>query len=343
MAEMHETRVSFSTVARWVAMVIASALITFAGPIACGGDDDGGGGGDPDAQVSDQPDAGPAGVDSGGGGTPDSAVAPAAPDRLWIVPWTAEICPGKLLALKATAIYEEEGGGETHLDITSWVNWSSDDETVATVDDSGMVHGEATGTTVITGEYEGASDTVDLTVIVDEIGGVMIEPGIASVAAGLEVNFTARLVTNCGNIADNVTDTATWGSNNTNVADLTSPGTFKTALQGSTTITVSAEGYNNSAVLTVTPAIPVTLVVTPPTITLAPTETANLTATVTFSDDSQEDVTADAQWTSFVPAIVEVTAPGEIKGVAVGGTEVFANYSANGESADGHAAVTVTE
>ncbi len=344
MAEMQETRISFSKVARWAAMVIASALITFAGPIGCGGDDEGGGDDDvPDAAVSNPPDADTSTVDGGGTPTPDAATPPPAPDRLWIVPWEAEICPGKNLELKARGIYEEEDGGETQLDITPWVNWTSSDEDVATVDSEGVVHGEASGDTVITGEYEGASDTTDITVIVDEVGGLMIEPPVATVAAGLEVEFQAHLVTQCGNLGDNVTDTATWGANNPNVAELVSPGTFDTKIQGSTTITAAAQGYDNGINLTVTHAVPVSLVVEPSSVTLAATETANLTATVTWSNDDEDDITDEAQWTSFMPSIVEVINPGEIQGVAAGGTEVFANYSAYGESAEGNAAVTVTE
>jgi len=344
MCEQHDTRVSFSSVGKWFAMVVATALITFAGPVGCGGDDDGGDDDVPDSAVGDPPDAAPS-PDGGSNPTPDAAPVepPPPPDRLWVVPWEAAICPGQELELTATAIYEESGGGETHLVITEWVTWTTLPEGIATVDEVGLLEGVASGTTVVTGTYEGESDTLDLTVIGDDVGGIIVQPPTASVAAGLSVDFTATLVTNCGNFGDDVTATAEWTSSVTSVADLTAPGTFLSALQGGTTIRAIAQGHQDTSTLSVTPAVPVTLVVDPATVTLAPTETATLTATVTFSDDSQEDVTADAQWTSMLPAFVEVTGPGEIKGVAVGGTELHAAYSANGESAEGICAVTVTE
>ena len=111
----------------------------------------------------------------------------------------------------------------------------------------------------------------------------------------------------------------------------------------STTISVSAEGYDTEIGLSVTHAIPMSVAVDPPSVHLTPDQTTHLTATLTWSDDREEEVTDDAQWTSGVPSIVEVLGPGEIHGGAVGGTEVFASYSAHGASANGKASVTVTE
>lgn len=49
-------------------------------------------------------------------------------------------------------------------DVTAAADYSSDDENVATVNSSGLVTAVATGSAIITAEYEGETDTCAVTV-----------------------------------------------------------------------------------------------------------------------------------------------------------------------------------
>ncbi len=307
--------------------------------IGCGSD--GASGADDDVDGGDQvvADAGP-GDDGASVSPPDAGDPPPLPDRVWVVPWEADICPGKRLQLKATGIYESDDG-ETQLDITAWVTWSSDAPTVISISDGGEALGLDPGDATITATYGSASDTADLTVVPDQVAGLLIQPASVTVAAGLTQEFTAHLVTECGNLAEDVTATATWGSTVPGVADVVSPGQYETGMQGSATITASAEGYNSTAAIVVSAAVPVSLTIEPSLVTLAQDETADLTATVTLTDDQQVDVTDAATWTSVFPTIVEVVAPGQISGVTHGGTEVKATYEEGGVSVTGVCGATV--
>jgi hypothetical protein len=90
----------------------------------------------------------------GDGGTPP----PVASDVM-VSPATIYVTEGEQAQAQATVL---DGNGSAIHDVT--VTWSSDDETVATVDQGGMVTGQAAGTTVIRAAYNGIQGTADVTV-----------------------------------------------------------------------------------------------------------------------------------------------------------------------------------
>lgn len=57
-----------------------------------------------------------------------------------------------------------------------------------------------------------------------------------------------------------------------------------------------------------------------------PGDTGQLTATVTFSDNTSRDVTADASWTRIPGSAVEITGPGLIRATAYGLANVSATH-----------------
>ena len=340
---MVETLARFSAAAsRQLLALVTISLLIASTSFGCGSDGDDDNPSDVDAGGAVDDSDGGAGVDDSDGGvaTVDAGPPPAPPDRLWVVPWEADICPGQRLQLSATGIYEGEDE-ETHLDLTAFVTWTSGDGEVVTVDAGGQVTGVASGGAVITATYGEVFDSADLTIVADEVAGLIIAPPTAAVAAGRDQIFAAKLVTTCGNFASDVTASATWGSTVPSVATLVEPGHFETALQGSATITASAEGFSNTAAIAVSAAVPVSLSIDPSLLTIGPEETVTLSATVTLTDDQTVDVTADATWTSALPYIVEVVSPGEITGVSSGGTEVKASYTAGGVTVWGVCGTTV--
>ena len=67
--------------------------------------------------------------------------------------------------------------------------------------------------------------------------------------------------------------------------------------------------------------------------------TANLTATAHYSDDSTDDVTSDASWSSSDEAVATVSSSGLVSAVAAGTATVTASYQGQTGTSD----ITVTE
>lgn len=65
-------------------------------------------------------------------------------------------------------------------DVTDSATWSSSDDSVATVDASGLVTAVATGSCTVSGEYSGVSDSSEITVT-DPAESVSVTPDSASV------------------------------------------------------------------------------------------------------------------------------------------------------------------
>jgi RHS repeat-associated protein/uncharacterized repeat protein (TIGR01451 family) len=97
---------------------------------------------------------------------------------------------------------------------------------------------------------------------------------------------------------------------------------------------------NNSATVTTTVQNAVTLSsvsVTPASASLAPAQTVQLTATAIYSDNSTQDVTAQAVWTTSATAVATVGTTGFVTAVAEGTATITASF--NGTS--GLATITV--
>jgi uncharacterized protein YjdB len=137
------------------------------------------------------------------------------------------------------------------------VTWSSDDESIATVDASGVVTGVAEGTTTITVEtVDGgftASCTVTVTLQPTRVTGVALDPSTLTLTAGETGTLSATLTP--GNAAN---QNVTWTSNNANAATVDANGVVTAVAEGTATITVETEdgGFTASCTVTVTAPTP---------------------------------------------------------------------------------------
>ena len=134
-----------------------------------------------------------------------------------------------------------------------------------------------------------------------------------SVAAGLTSQFTAT-----GNYSNNTTQdltaTATWSSSNTSVATVATGGLAKglVANANPVTITATAGTVSGAGSLTVTAAILQSIAVTPANDTVPLGTNTPFTATGTYSDNSTQNLTSTATWTSSNPAQASITSPGGV-------------------------------
>jgi uncharacterized protein YjdB len=116
-------------------------------------------------------------------------------------------------------------------------------------------------------------------------------------------------------------------------AGSTTAGFFNPSTPGTVVISATLSGVSNNAVLTIKPVTTTALVVTPAAATIGWGDKVQFTATATFSDGTQQDVTNNATWTAAQPI---TTNSGLVTGQTLGSGSVTAMF---GSSAN--AAVTV--
>lgn len=210
------------------------------------------------------------------------------------------------------------------------ISWSSDDSGIATVDGStGVVTGVATGSAYISaaGSINGRflSDSASLSVGDAAVMGVVVTPDPAMVPAGLSVQFTATAQLS-DNSSQDITDTASWGSDATGVATVI--GGLATGVSvgdASITATDMVSGQSGSTALTVTNAVMTELAVTPKTATVSVGQDQQFDATATLSDGSTQDMTTSVSWSSGDLAIASIgSTTGLATGVAVGSSTITA-------------------
>src|SRR5205807_589553 len=114
------------------------------------------------------------------------------------------------------------------------ISWSSSDNTIATVNSSGLVTGVVAGAVTITATSEGQSGTASITVSGVPVASVTVSPASASVPAGQTVELSATLRDANGNILTG--RSVTWASNNTSVATVTGTGLVTGKVAGSATL-----------------------------------------------------------------------------------------------------------
>ena len=216
------------------------------------------------------------------------------------------------------------------------ISWSSSDNTIATVNSSGLVTGVAAGTVTITATSEGKSGTASITVAGAPVATVTVTPASASVQAGQTVQLTATLKDANGNILTG--RVVTWSSNNTSVANVNSSGLVTGNGAGSATITAASEGKSGTSAITVTPVPVASVTVTPATASVPAGGTVQLTATPKDANGnplSGRTIT----WQSSNSAVASVNGSGLVTGVATGGPVTI---TATSEGQSGTSAVTVT-
>jgi trimeric autotransporter adhesin len=137
---------------------------------------------------------------------------------------------------------------------------------------------------------------------------ITVTTGTPSVAAGLTATFTAT-GNYSNNTTQNLTSSVTWTSSNAAVATIAG-GTATSLTQGSTTIAASMSGLTGVASLTVTAPVLESIAVTPANDTVPVGALTQFTATGTYSDNSTQNLTPTATWSSSNATDVTISATG---------------------------------
>ncbi len=213
----------------------------------------------------------------------------------------------------------------TTVDLTEIVTWSSSNPTVATISNvpnhKGLATRLAQGTTSIIASIDGVSGSTTLTVTPAVLVSLAITPVKPSVASGFKLPFTATGTYSDGT-TENLTTQVTWTSSNLAIASISnvegSQGIATGISVGETTIRAAAHGISAQTTLTVTPAVLLAITVTPANPIVNDGVNFPFTATGSYSDGVNKDITEEATWTSSNNAIAVVSnVPGQ-KGIAQG-------------------------
>ena len=232
------------------------------------------------------------------------------------VPAEASIAAlGDTLRITAEA-FDANGSAVTGVEFS----WESSDNSVATVDASGLVTSVANGTATITATAGEASGSATVTVA-QAVSSVAAVPAEASLAAlGDTLRLTAEAFDANGHAVADVE--FSWASSDDSVATVDATGLVTAIASGSVTITATSGSVSGSAMVTVAQEVSAVAVV-PDTATVVEGDTLRLAATAT--DANGQVVTgAGIVWGSGDTTVAVVDASGLVTGVGAGQVQVTA-------------------
>ncbi len=213
-----------------------------------------------------------------------------------IMPQDAELQAGITLQYEATGTFSDS----STQDITGLTTWESSDTAVATIEAAaGLATAVALGTTTISAAWQGLEGNAELLVNAAALTSITIIPEQATIAKGTTVQFTADGESSDGSTQD-VTDLVDWQSADGGIAVVDTDGLATGVAPGTMDISATFETaggtIEDTAELTVTDAVIRSIVITPEESRIVEGEKQQFTATGTFSDRSEQDVTELASW-----------------------------------------------
>ncbi len=254
------------------------------------------------------------------------------------------IVAGTSTSLTATGNFSD---GSTQ-DISDSVSWQSSNAGIVAVDasngDAVSANGIAVGSASITAELNGQSDTVNISVTNAVLESIAVTPLTATLVAGTQRQFTAT-----GSYSDGSTQSlnanVSWQSSNTSVAsvgDDAADGGLATAVEaGETTISATLDGISGSANLTVTGAELASIAVTPVDTTIAAGTEQRFTAVGRFSDNTTQDLTDAAVWSSSNENVAAISNADGREGLATARREGPTTITASLNGVSGSTELTV--
>ena len=217
------------------------------------------------------------------------------------------------------------------------VEWSSEDDAVAVVNENGEVTGVAPGTTVISARAEESVATCKVTVT--EVKPTAIKLSAASLKLAVEEQQVLEVVLTPSNA---VADDLTWSSSDVKVADVDQNGTVTAVAEGKATITVKCNGGNLAAtcqveVVSKEEEVKVTAIaLEPASLSLEEGQKGTLNIVVTPANAVVEDL----QWETSDAEVASISA-GEVTAIKAGKAVITAKCNAGALSAT--CQITVTE
>ncbi len=229
--------------------------------------------------------------------TYDFEVTDAVLSTLTISPLLPSVAAGYTRQFSASGTFDDN----TTQNISSVVDWTSSDETVVTIDSSGLATAISSGTATISADFSGESASTEFTVTDAVFASLKVTPSDLERPAGLVLQYTATATMSDGTSED-VTEDSYWESSSESVAtvsnDSGSAGEVETLDDGDTTITATYNDEEATADLEVNSETLDSLEISPEDDTIDVYDTLQFTAIGIYSDDSEYDLTDQVTWDS---------------------------------------------
>ena len=205
------------------------------------------------------------------------------------------------------------------------VTWSSEDATIASVSDEGIIKGMKTGETTITAT-SAVGVTADMKVsIVSPVQRLDVAPGSAAVPVFGTYKFTASTLP-----VLQETEGVDWTSSDPEIAAIDDEGVVTTLKPGAVTITATAKADDTKKATARLTVLDLAVKASVDNLTLSTGEASKLSATVSPSNATNKTLV----WSSANSNVATINAEtGRIEAVGAGETSIFAT-SASGSKAE---------
>ena len=160
-----------------------------------------------------------------------------------------------------------------------------------------------------------------------KISAVSVTPAEASMTVGDKQQLSVNATFTDGSQKD-VTASSTWADSNQTVASVDGTGLVNALLAGTTTITTTNGAFNSSTIITVAnpPPYMTRISVTSSSASLIVGDKQQLNVSATYSDGSQQDVTASSTWTPSDPTVATIDNMGLVSSRKTGSVMITATY-----------------
>lgn len=227
---------------------------------------------------------------------------------------------GQDLQVVARGIFTDK----TQKDLTSIVNWSSSDASIATVI-LGNLLSKKMGKVVIKAEHFGVLSELIIEVTPAEMVDLTLIAAQNSTPAGGQLQLKAQGVFSDGSTRD-VTESAVWFSSDLAIGTIYN-GLLSTKAEGKVRIEAKKEDLVSKVLeITVTPAQLVSIVITPNSPKVAYGNTLQLKAEGIYTDGKRLDLTEQVSWSSASAEIATVSTTGLVATTTTGAVSIFAVY-----------------
>lgn len=237
-------------------------------------------------------------------------------DRVVLTPSSASVQAGATVTLSALVL-DASGNAMRERKVV----WASENASIATVSQSGVVTGVAAGNVQVAASSGGKSASAAITVTSRPVSLVRVTPGSATIAVTGSQPLQAEALDAAGEKV--VGRPVAWSSSNEAIALVSGTGVVAGIAPGSVTITATIDGVAGTAAITVAPQPVASVLITPEA------DTTNVGQRVTFRatalDANNLPLTGRTiAWTSSAPAVATVSSAGEVLGLAVGTAKIRA-------------------
>jgi hypothetical protein len=270
-------------------------------------------------------------------GMAQATVTPAVATRLTLEPAQASVPKGLTQSLVAMATFSDG----TSRDVTHEAVYLSASPQVAEVSngiEAGTVTALQLGDARITAAYSGQQATSSITVTPARVTSLRLEPAAASIAAGTTQSFLIRALMSDGTQRDVTSEGSLVAQDSAIAASTANTGEFLGTAPGQTRVVAHFGSQTASAELSVTPAVLVRIEVSPATTSLPKGNSQELRATGIYSDQTTQDLSQQASWSSDQPDTCSVTPEGLAQALQIGS----ARLSATLDGVAGQGSVEVT-